>query len=511
MEPIFFNKEFAIIWNTESKVIITSSDKHTPTTKFWTTQSFYEADTIGEIVNKVTELSLTPDPDIVDEIVSRAEDTQYGLEASLININTTRSNVEYVGFTMSAHSSLTASDIGKFVMRWDDPEFISYFIDDGATPSDENVKWPLEWPSSFAGSYDTVRLPMLSGGASGSAGVWEYDYNKDYDGVTFETLSKDNHVIRVNAYSHPVSVYKRNMFFHADDPYLSSIIGSMSYTDFNTSGVTYSVVNDDSSFNIQFVHYCNNGFPVSDYEANSSNNGSPSQSHHISSTVSVFTSAIITGGVVNMTIDPNEAVGGWTGSDPDVDRLESFPMTFNGSGNVVTPLVIPKVEILDMLQFPIVGILDSLSGGVARILDIPDTFSGPADSGMGTTIFIITLPTTRRTAANPAQALVSAFPGLALGYQTGNATGSIPLIDVVVEKTPPGDPRAFYKVYEPGHYWGVGMSGVLTNLPTEDIFNTYQPNSPIYIPLTSGVVGDIIRWRREPKPVWTLVDNSDPL
>jgi len=507
MEPIFFNKEFAIIWNTESKVIITSSDKHTPTTKFWSTQSFYEADTIGEIVNKVTELSLTLNPDIVAESVSIAEDTQYGLEASLIRYvvvgaggeDENSSGIGRGTFTMSAHSSLTASDIGKFVMRWDDPKFISYFIDDGATASDTNVKYPLEWPSSLAGSYDTVRLPMLSGGASGSAGVWEYDYKEDYDGFTFETLHEHNHVIRTkDSGKSRLNVLKKNMFFHADDKYLSSIIGSMSYTDFNTSGVTYSVVNDASSFNIQFVHYCNNGFPRSDYDANSSNNGG---NYNISSTVSVFTSAIITGGVVNMTIDPNDSNLNY--------YFSSLPMTFNGSENVVTPLVIPKGKILDMLQFPIVGILDSLSGGVARMLDIPDTFSGPADSGMGTTKFIITLPTTRPSVLNDALDPVG-LPGSSASFKTEDP---IPLIDVVVEKTPPGQAQGFYKVYNPGHYWGVGMSGMLTNLPTEDIFNTYQLNSPIYIPLTSGVVGDIIRWRRLPAryPVWTLVDNNDPL
>jgi len=81
----------------------------------------------------------------------------------------------------------------------------------------------------------------------------------------------------------------------------------------------------------------------------------------------------------------------------------------------------------------------------------------------------------------------------------------IPLIDVVVEKTPPGHGQGRMQTDRNGYLWVKSLSA-----------GTYVINDVFGNEALVKHRGGLAKWRllgfiRNGKPVWTLVDESDPL
>lgn len=343
-------------------------------------------------------------------------------------------------FTMSAHPSLTLADVGKWVMSYSDPDFEDFVLNAGPTTSLD----------SYTGSQGVAKLVELTGAQDGSPGEWIFDLTQEYGGVTWSALiGDDNNIIFQISSINSVSFYVKNLHFQPTDPYLASIVGSLSYTQSNPGWGTFSFPSDEESAAIMIEYYANNGFPDSNYTADGSF-GDPFP-YHITTTQSVWTSATRSGTELTLTLDPSANVldGG--------DYIQVY--YFNESE--ISANVEIQFSVQNSLQFPILGILEDVSDGVATISDYPLLYEFVVNEGLptqsGTTSMIYTIP------------------------RNLNQNDSILI-----------------------NYWVVpeGSDGLINFLVFASQFdNESVPfslfiNGPIYTPLHNGMAGDLIKFKK---------------
>ena len=170
------------------------------------------------------------------------------LDSNFSNIQTAINSGTSKTFQLKAHSSLTTDDIGKFVISYTDPSWNDYIIGGGT-------------PSSFTASLSEARLPFLAGTTSGVNGKWTIDFAATYNSQTWADLDPIDFFIYIST-NNSLSFYKQNLQFQSEDPYLSPIINSLTYSLVNNHGDgTHSVTTDPNSLAILFEYYVNNGIP----------------------------------------------------------------------------------------------------------------------------------------------------------------------------------------------------------------------------------------------------------
>jgi hypothetical protein len=350
-------------------------------------------------------------------------------------------------FTMSAHPSLTLSDIGKWVMSYSDPDFIDFMSNAGPTTSLD----------SYTGSHGVCKVVELTGTQSGSSGFWVYDASASYNGSTLSSLDTSSFIFRV-ASMNDAYFYKKNMGFQLDDPYLSSIIPSMTYSNYDNGYGTVSYPGDDLSAAILLEYYCNNGFPTYNgefqyYTADSEYGDT--YPYHIQSTQSVFESATRVGTELTMELSP------YSYFTEGSNNVYVYYHDANLAINQVQPVVAIKFPKIDTYQFQILGILDGLSSGVATITVVPEVYE------------------------------FQVFEG------TPNIGGTTSIISVV----PPSNLSEFSIFL---NYWvpptgGVGLINLLSYLSTINVEKSLfeiLANCPIYTPISTGVIGDVIKFKK---------------
>jgi hypothetical protein len=342
-------------------------------------------------------------------------------------------------FTMSAHPSLILNDVGKWVMTYSDADFEDFVMNAGPTTS----------LSSYTGVQGVVKVVELTGAQDGSPGEWILDLSQSYGGTDWETLIQNSnaYIFRISS-NNSRDFYVRNLNFQPSDPYLSSIIGSLSYTQSNIGWGTFSFPSNQESAAIMIEYYSNNGFPDLEYSAD----GRYSQSfpYHITSTQSIWSSATRNGTELTLTLDPSaEVLGG-----------QSF-LNVQFFGSNVSPDVDIEFERPNTLEFPVLGILQNVNDGIATISEIPEIYEFVVNEGMplesGTSSFIYRLPTN----LNSEQ---SFFGNLWVVKEGGEG-----LINSLV---------------------------LASEVENEGILFTYLASSPIYTPLYSGEVGTSIKFKK---------------
>ena len=357
------------------------------------------------------------------------------LDSNFSNIQDAINNGTSKTFKLKAHSSLTTDDIGKFVISYTDPSWNDY-IEGGGTPS------------SFTASLSEARLPFLAGTTSGVNGKWTIDFAATYNSETWTDLNPGDFFINISA-NNSTEIRKRNLQFQSEDPYLSPIINSLTYSLVNNGWGTHSVTTDPNSLAILFEYYVNNGIPYrgqpnnNSYTADGSYGDTPP--YFITQTFSTpFVSATRSGTSVQFEIG--------------VDIGNFYGMRYYGNyGDLISPDVpLQPQNLIPYLTYPVVGILENLEGGTASISQVPE---------------IIELsPTTGIYDTNQEE-----FKNLIVAFNSPLTTQD----------------ELFFQ-----NYWYVSGGDDLinfvyyfdTNLPGSSMYL----NSPIYKAITSGVVGDKI-------------------
>ena len=367
---------------------------------------------------------------------------ELGRKLSISELDSNFSNIQNVinsgtskTFQLKAHSSLTTDDIGKFVISYTDPSWNDYIIGGGT-------------PSSFTASLSEARLPFLAGTTSGVNGKWTIDFAATYNSQTWADLDPSDFFINISS-NNSLSFYKRNLQFQSEDPYLSPIINSLTYSLVNNGNGTHSVTTNPNSLAILFEYYVNNGIPYlnqpngNSYTADGSTGDTPP--YFITQTFSTpFVSATRSGTEVQFEISK------------DIESFSSM-YYYNNNNNDISPDVPLQPEnLIPYLTYQVVGILENLEGGTASISQVPE---------------IIELsPTTGIYDGNQEE-----FTNLIVAFNTPLTTQD----EVFIRS-----------------YWYVSGGNDLinylyyanTNLPE---FSMYF-NSPVYRAITSGVVGDKI-------------------
>lgn len=344
-------------------------------------------------------------------------------------------------FTMSAHPSLTLADVGKWVMSYSDPDFEDFVLNAGPTTSLD----------SYTGSQGVVKVVELTGAQDAIPGEWILDLSQEYGGVTWSALigNGNNRIFQISSNS-TLSFYVKNLQFQPTDPYLASIVGSLSYTQSNPGWGTFSFPSDEESAAIMIEYYANNGFPDSNYTADGS--FGDSFPYYITTTQSIWTSATRSGTELTLTLDPSaDVLGGG-----DYIQVYYFDDNSEISANVEI-----QFPVENFLQFEILGILEDVSVGVATITEIPNIYEFVATEGMpipsGTSSFIYTLP------PNP------------------NSGDSI---------------FANFWVIKEGGEGLINFFTLAQQFESENLSFNYLFQSPVYVPLSSGDVGTSIKFKR---------------
>jgi hypothetical protein len=356
------------------------------------------------------------------------------LDTNFSNIQDAINNGNSKTFQLKAHSSLTIDDIGKFVISYTDPSWNDY-INGGGTPS------------SFTASLSEARLPFLAGTTSGVNGKWTIDFAATYNSQTWEDLSTSDFFISISSNNNN-PLYKRNLQFQSEDPYLSPIINSLTYSLVNNGNGTHSVTTNPNSLAILFEYYVNNGIPYhndidnNNYTADGSTGDT--EPYFITQTFSTpFVSATRSGTSVQFEISKD---------------IDFYGMYYYGYDNdQISPDVPLQPEnSIPYLTYPVVGILENLEGGTASISQVPE---------------IIELsPTTGIYDTNQEE-----FTNLIVAFNSPLTTQD----EIFVR-----------------NFWYVSGGNDLINWPYYT--NTNLPafsmylNSPTYKSITSGVVGDKI-------------------
>ena len=360
------------------------------------------------------------------------------LDTNFSNIQDAINNGTSKTFQLKAHSSLTTDDIGKFVISYTDPSWNDYIIGGGT-------------PSSFTASLSEARLPFLAGTTSGVNGKWTIDFAATYNSQTWADLDPIDFFIYISA-KNSLSFYKRNLQFQSEDPYLSPIINSLTYSLVNNHGDgTHSVTTDPNSLAILFGYYVNNGIPYHNnifnntYTADGSNGDT--EPYFITNTFSTpFVSATRSGTSVQFEISK------------DIENFYGGMYYYNNNtnGEILPDVPLQPENLIPYLTNQVVGILENLEGGTASISQVPE---------------IIELsPTTGIYDTNQEE-----FTNLIVAFNSPLTTQD----------------ELFFR-----NYWYVSGGNDLinyfyyynTNLSSYSMFL----NSPVYRAITSGVVGDKI-------------------
>jgi hypothetical protein len=354
------------------------------------------------------------------------------LDSNFSNIQTAINNGTSKTFQLKAHSSLTTDDIGKFVICYSDPSWNDYIIGGGT-------------PSSFTASLNEARLPFLAGTSSGVNGKWTIDFAATYGGETWSDLGGNVRFFQLSGNS-SFSIFKQNLQFQSEDPYLSTIVNSLTYSLVDNGYGTHSVITDPTSLAILFEYYVNNGIPYADsldpnnYTADGGY--SAPEPYFITQTFSTpFVGATRSGTSVQFEIDK------------DSGYFTNINYFGDNSNSIIADVPLVEENLKAYLTYPVVGILESLEGGTASISQVPE---------------IIELsPTT----------------GIYDGTQEE-------FTDLIVALNPSDEFSIF------ANYWYVsGGDDLISLLYYFDENQTgffMSINSPVYRAITSGVVGDKI-------------------
>jgi len=351
------------------------------------------------------------------------------LDSNFSNIQTAINNGTSKTFQLKAHSSLTTDDIGKFVISYSDPSWNDYIIGGGT-------------PSSFTASLNEARLPFLAGTTSGVNGKWTIDFAATYNGETWSDLGGNVRFFQLYG-NQNISIFKRNLQFQSEDPYLSTIVNSLTYSLVDDGYGTYSVITDPTSVAILFEYYVNNGIPYVDSPDNNNYTAdgrySDTEPYFITQTFSTpFVSATRSGTSVQFEID----------KDSNVNTIYYYEESKN---------ILPDIELVEenskpYLTYPVVGILESLEGGTASISQIPEIIELSPTTGIW----------------NPIQEEFT---------------------DLIVALNPSDEFGVF------ANYWYVSGGDDLISFFyyfDGNIGFFMSINSPVYRAITSGVVGDKI-------------------
>ena len=335
---------------------------------------------------------------------------------------------------VKAHSSLTQSDIGKFIMSYTDPSWTEWVINGGTI-------------SGFTGSISEARVVYLGGTTSGQNGKWTLDFSETYGGENWDSLNDSDIFLSLGITNNSVNIKKYNLQFQSEDPYLSTIVNSLTYSLVDDGYGTYSVTTDPTSLAILFEYYVNNGIPYLNQPSNNSYTAdgrlSNTEPYFITSTFSTpFVSATRSGTSVQFEIDKDS---------------ELYLVSYFGDNSITADVEIIPLNDLAYVEYPVIGVLEDLKDGMAYISPMPEIIEVSPTTGIypGTQSDIITnIPTN--------------LNNIELGVlNTWVISGGEDLVNL-------------------GNY--------LIN--SDAVYFSYITNSPSYTPITTGMVGDKIVFKK---------------
>jgi hypothetical protein len=360
------------------------------------------------------------------------------LDDNFSNIENAINNGSSSQNEVKAHSSLTQSDIGKFVMSYTDPSWTEWVINGGTI-------------SGFTGSISEARVVYLGGTTSGQNGKWTLDFSETYGGENWDSLNDNDRFLEIST-NNSVQIKKYNLQFQSEDPYLSTIVDSLTYSLVDDGYGTHSVTTDPTSLAILFEYYVNNGIP---YLENPSNNSYTADGrfgnfipYFIISTFSTpFVSATRSGTSVQFEIAKDSGL---------------YSVYYFSDSN--TP-IIADVELIPennfaYVEYPVIGVLEDLNDGMAYISLIPEIIEAYPTTGIypGTQSDIITSLPINLNSSEEVNILNIWF-----------ISGGDDLVNA-------------------GKYIGDNSS--------YNAFSSYLFNSPTYNPITTGMVGDKIVFKK---------------
>lgn len=263
--------------------------------------------------------------------------------------------------TMSAHSSLSVSDIGKFVISYTDHQGLIDHVDSGSPST----------PNGFTGSVNEARVVFYSGGSASSDGIYEIDfaatYSTGYGAIGIEDLEFDGSLSQVfytnidlagdAGLSQFLSLRRNYSLSSLSDPYFTDLFTSPTYSGFTSSydGVNkvWSASNAES-WAILFKYYADNGIPSNDYD--------PGKGQMVTTTVAASFSVGLSGSVATLTFDSDIV--------EDIVDIQWWGTSYAG----YEPTAIQELEagIANYPTQPVIGILRDLTGGVASVEQYPD-------------------------------------------------------------------------------------------------------------------------------------------
>ena len=358
------------------------------------------------------------------------------LDDNFYNIENAINNGSSSQYEVKAHSSLTQSDIGKFVMSYTDPSWTEWVINGGTI-------------SGFTGSISEARVVYLGGTTSGQNGKWTLDFSETYGGENWDSLNDDEIFLSISL-SISINIRKYNLQFQSEDPYLSTIVDSLTYSLVDDGYGTYSVTTDPTSLAILFEYYVNNGIPY----LNQPNNNSYTADGRLSNTEPYFITSTFSTPFVSATRS-GTSVQFEIAKDSETYGIYYFTDT----NNTITADVelIPENNFA-YVEYPVIGVLEDLNDGMAYISPMPEIIEVSPTTGIysGTQSNIITnIPTN--------------LNNIELGVlNTWVISGGEDLVNL-------------------GSY--------LTN-NSDDVYFSYITNSPTYNPITTGMVGDKIVFKK---------------
>ena len=361
------------------------------------------------------------------------------LDDNFSNIENAINNGSSTQYEVKAHSSLTQSDIGKFVMSYTDPSWTEWVINGGTI-------------SGFTGSISEARVVYLGGTTSGQNGKWTLDFSETYGGENWDSLNDSDRFLEISTNKNSPQIKKYNLQFQSEDPYLSTIVDSLTYSLVDDGYGTYSVTTDPTSLAILFEYYVNNGIPYLNQPNENSytadGRSGDTLPYFITSTFSTpFVSATRSGTSVQFEID----------KDSELNSVYYFGDSFNP---ITADVELIPLNDLAYVEYPVIGVLEDLKDGMAYISPMPE--------------IIEVSPTT--------------------GIYTGTQSNIITNL-----------PRNLNLEFELFNNWVISGGEDLVNLGkylinSDLIYTNIIINSPSYTPITTGMVGDKIVFKKVNTP-----------
>jgi hypothetical protein len=358
------------------------------------------------------------------------------LDDNFSNIENAINNGSSTQYEVKAHSSLTQSDIGKFVMSYTDPSWTEWVINGGTI-------------SGFTGSISEARVVYLGGTTSGQNGKWTLDFSETYGGENWDSLNDKDRFLEISTNNNSVQIKKYNLQFQSEDPYLSTIVDSLTYSLMNDGYGTHSVTTNPTSLAILFEYYVNNGIPYLNQPSSYTADGrfSNTEPYFITQTFSTpFVSATRSGTSVQFEID----------KDSETYAVYYFEDTNN---TITADVEIILLNDLAYVEYPVIGVLEDLKDGMAYISPMPEIIEVSPTTGI--------------------------YPGTQSDIIT-NLPTNLNNIDFGVLNN-----------------WVISGGEDLVNLGNfnnSDVYFSYITNSPSYTPITTGMVGDKIVFKKTNTP-----------